>query len=105
MVISIDPNVLLSWAEMKSGQTGTAASGTGSTARKAPTPPWQTPASSSKPSSSSSSSSTAAKPSVPPLSTTAKAALNGGKFFDASAAQLDVKGANEQSNQDYKSLF
>jgi hypothetical protein len=103
MVIAIDPNVLLSWAQQKAGIT-TAGGGSGPSGgpSKIPTPPWSAPSSSAS-SSSSSSSSSASSP--PPLSATAKLTLEGAKFFDPSAAKLDVQGANAGTNQDYRDLF
>jgi hypothetical protein len=105
MVVSVDSSLLLSWAQLKSGLTGASAGGlAGVKTAKAPTPPWQTPSATpaAKPGAAGS---TAAGSGVPHLSAQARAALNGGHFFDIKAAKLDVQGASETANHDYQGLF
>ena len=105
MVLAIDPSLILAWSQAQAGIAGaTGTSGSSGSTHAAPTPPWQATAASSK-SKPSVTSSTTASPPPPPLTATAKAALDGGKFFDPSAAKLDVQGANANANQDYRDLF
>lgn len=103
MVISVDSSLLLSWAQLKAGLTGASTGSSSGAAAKAPTPPWQTPSSSTT--SSSTPKTSGATPPAPKLSVQAQRALNGGRFFDLSAAKLDVQGANAAANKNYQGLF
>jgi hypothetical protein len=86
MTVTFDTSVLLSYYQVKAGLTATgtsAAASSTATAKKAPTPPWQT--------------------SAQPLSATkaTQALLAGRKIIDESSAKLDLPGAST----DYKKLF
>ena len=99
-VIGIDPTVLLSWAQGRSGQGGsTAGSTSGSSTPAHPTPPWSVSATTTT------SSSSASQAASQQLSQLARSVLNGARFFDTAKAKLDVTGADAKTNTDYKNLF
>ena len=86
MVVAFDSSLLLSYYQGREGLTGNGGGATGGASAKtkyAPTPPWA-------------SHSTAA-----PESALTKQVLNGGKFINENAAQVDLAGASD----DYKKLF
>lgn len=89
MVLSIDASLLTSYYQARSGvgfANLSSGSGTG-TAKKTPTPPWDT------------------KSTAPKMSELVKTVLQGSRFIDPGQAKLDATSTNAKVNQDYKSLF
>ena len=105
-IIAFDPNLLLSWAQLKAGDTGSSSSSTSSSsAATPPTPPWANSSSSSA-SSASSTTKTSSKTSTPALTATAKAVLsNASKFINPNAAKLSVASGSTTKDSDYRNLF
>ena len=104
MTISISSDVLLSYLQVRSGQTGssTAAAASASLAAKAPTAPWNAAATSTSTSSLTNAALTAASNSTTAL---VEQVLSGTSIVDPSAAKLSQTTSSMAANSDYQNLF